>query len=1079
MSDGSCMCWAGSCTMIAASALAAGVWCCRLAAQLARTEEAAKRALARSDHGVKGSTIQQLLDAQRQVQQLQAENSDLSTKLARERKRANEFRCAAEENRRRLEGALREQRNLVRKLGEAERSLGGSMSARTAARKAAAEQEYWSEEAGRRFAVQQEELLSLREQHQQLQQQLAAAVPAETAGRYEATIKELQQLVRFYEQRLMNVAPTDGLAVDVMDVVGRPKGMGTWPLEPLTEAGACYLWERSTGRVFSDPADGQWPRPVGTKPSSTSNVQLGYKGRLGSILRALADTLEHGRAHSPHGHPGHSKFMDALHQLVGKGSCVNSSCSSVSAGMVDTRDLLALLASLLPLAAHKELAELLLWLAVPQQQQGGGSQGLLLRELDAAARELLSARDAVRQGRTAVINEALSRVRRLLRQESETVAASFEEADAQGTGLSSAQIVELLKQQQLMPDLSPTEARHLYALLHEWDVLGSNRHSLTDLYAALQLLKLARVAPGSIAPERPDSCLSSAQIVELLKQQQLMPDLSPTEARHLYALLHEWDVLGSNRHSLTDLYAALQLLKLARVAPGSIAPERPDSCLSSSSSFKTTASAPKAQHSATSDRAPAGPKQHRTSAPGVSKRSSAAVPGDGQANGHSAPVSTSLREAYLTERVSALEAELARKGSRGAVSGQQVDALKAELGHYQARLAELENDFLSLDVVANTEAGDYDAEMRKAWFTAAAFKKRYVEHKMELDSIKATAEKMQAALDDTHRALHAEAARRMALEEAAAVAKMEAARAKELAAAVAAERGERLKLEQDYLELQSKAFAAPGGALAEVRTLRDELLAARRERALGEAREAELRREVAAIKRQFEGVHPEDHRRVVHELAEAQRKTITCELELKAALDKLEVYRRTEAAAAVAIVNTSNSNGVGPAVVPERSSAADDDKNEAELRAELSHLRQVIAQDAEEVTKLHKLLQTEAAITLEAKAALEEARSTLQAAKAEGAQQLANLRRDLAARDEHIRKLENQLRGAYSGLTKAAMRASAAVAVAGSGSGSMRVSRIGVGGDILTGASLEDVLQGLGTHENVIELVVADAILML
>jgi len=29
-------------------------------------------------------------------------------------------------------------------------------------------------------------------------------------------------------------------------------------------------------------------------------------------------------------------------------------------------------------------------------------------------------------------------------------------------------------------------------------------------------------------------------------------------------------------------------------------------------------------------------------------------------------------------------------------------------------------------------------------------------------------------------------------------------------------RGERMKLEKDYLELQSKAFAAPGGALAEV-----------------------------------------------------------------------------------------------------------------------------------------------------------------------------------------------------------------------------------------------------------------------
>jgi hypothetical protein len=31
-------------------------------------------------------------------------------------------------------------------------------------------------------------------------------------------------------------------------------------------------------------------------------------------------------------------------------------------------------------------------------------------------------------------------------------------------------------------------------------------------------------------------------------------------------------------------------------------------------------------------------------------------------------------------------------------------------------------------------------------------------------------------------------------------------------------RAERLKLEKDYLELQGKAFAAPGSALVEVRT---------------------------------------------------------------------------------------------------------------------------------------------------------------------------------------------------------------------------------------------------------------------
>lgn len=55
----------------------------RLAAQLARTEEAAKRALVRADPAAKGSTAQQLLDAQRLIQQLQTDNSDLSSKLAR------------------------------------------------------------------------------------------------------------------------------------------------------------------------------------------------------------------------------------------------------------------------------------------------------------------------------------------------------------------------------------------------------------------------------------------------------------------------------------------------------------------------------------------------------------------------------------------------------------------------------------------------------------------------------------------------------------------------------------------------------------------------------------------------------------------------------------------------------------------------------------------------------------------------------------------------------------------------------------------------------------------------------------
>jgi hypothetical protein len=103
----------------------------------------------------------------------------------RERKRSAECRAASEDYRRRWEAALREQRALVKRLGQAERSAGGgsSQAARAAARKAATEEEYWGEEAGRRFAAQQEELVALREAHGQLQAALAAAVPADTVAR--------------------------------------------------------------------------------------------------------------------------------------------------------------------------------------------------------------------------------------------------------------------------------------------------------------------------------------------------------------------------------------------------------------------------------------------------------------------------------------------------------------------------------------------------------------------------------------------------------------------------------------------------------------------------------------------------------------------------------------------------------------------------------------------------------------------------------------------------------------------------------------------------------------------------------
>lgn len=56
----------------------------RLAAQLARTEEAAKRILTRTDPSARGGTAQRLLDAERELAGARAELAEMGSQLARQ-----------------------------------------------------------------------------------------------------------------------------------------------------------------------------------------------------------------------------------------------------------------------------------------------------------------------------------------------------------------------------------------------------------------------------------------------------------------------------------------------------------------------------------------------------------------------------------------------------------------------------------------------------------------------------------------------------------------------------------------------------------------------------------------------------------------------------------------------------------------------------------------------------------------------------------------------------------------------------------------------------------------------------------
>jgi hypothetical protein len=119
----------------------------------------------------------------------------------------------------------------------------------------------------------------------------------DTVEKYEAQVRELQHLVRFYEKRLNNANSSaggaTGAAVGPADMhaafyradssstagalsprsqtpehpgaAGAAKGgLGmTWVLEEVQEGGVCYLWDKASGKLYSDPASGDWPKPVG------------------------------------------------------------------------------------------------------------------------------------------------------------------------------------------------------------------------------------------------------------------------------------------------------------------------------------------------------------------------------------------------------------------------------------------------------------------------------------------------------------------------------------------------------------------------------------------------------------------------------------------------------------------------------------------------------------------------------------------------------------------------------------------------------------------------------------------------
>ena len=91
-----------------------------MSAQLARTEEAAKRVITLRDPSAKGGVAARLLDAERALARAAADAADAQATARAERQRSGALRQRLGEVQAALESARRDQRLLARQLGAAE-----------------------------------------------------------------------------------------------------------------------------------------------------------------------------------------------------------------------------------------------------------------------------------------------------------------------------------------------------------------------------------------------------------------------------------------------------------------------------------------------------------------------------------------------------------------------------------------------------------------------------------------------------------------------------------------------------------------------------------------------------------------------------------------------------------------------------------------------------------------------------------------------------------------------------------------------------------------------------------------------
>eukprot|EP00873_Tetraselmis_striata_P020073 jgi/Tetstr1/440337/TSEL_028673.t1 len=498
-----------------------------------------------------------------------------------------------------------------------------------------------------------------------------------------------------------------------------------------------------------------------------------------------------------------------------------------------------------------------------------------------------------------------------------------------------------------------------------------------------------------------DGVLDFTELGRLFRK--LIPSLTSQELRFLIAKVFQWDVDGSGSISLTELKNALQV--------------------------GSWVNASAASHAGSPGRGGSPTRQLRASMGG----------------------------AQLQSEVNQLHAD-------NMALRQEIGPLRRDLEEARLQAITAEDRWLRADPssLQRNVGSDISAELKEAWAKTKELRQRWMDAKGALDTMRTDYTSIVNKLDEVHKQLYEERRSRFRCQKDAEFWRMEVAKYRELEPELEKARKRINDLERESNQHFSSIFDAPEEALSELRHLKQELLELRKAKAQSEAREAEARKELARMRGMTDMARPGEIQQLRADNQRLEREASKAQVDLEAVMARLAIYDRTQNINEAATPQSLGSprdgadGGTGRPTFPADSAAG------ADVYRELQELREMWHEDKRELDKVRKLLEREEEKALSLQAQVEEMRSYYEEAMREKERRLADTgrigHRQVERLEERIRKLEAQLRNAYSqGWKKGGVRSSV------------------VGGSVAI--DLEEELADLAPDENIFELHLASAAL--